>query len=215
MPRKSIVKKTLEFAAEYPALAFRRGHVILSAYSLPPGVFMLKEGHVKQYAIAPDGRELIVNIYKAGSFFPMMWAVNGGGNAYFFEAMDAVVVHRVQAEQMLSWLKDTPDVLYDLLSRLYSGMDGLITQLTLNTLSDSRHKVIQALLIAGKRFGEWHENELVIAAYLTQKEIGQLAGTSREEVSRTLSSLKKEGLISIKGKLIVVPQPKLLEDQLI
>lgn len=211
----ALQQKVIEFFANYTRQVFGPRHIIVPAFSQPSGVYCVKSGHVKQYSLTPEGNELIVNIYKPGAFFPMIWAVTDRPNNYFFEAMDEVVIYRAPKEEVLRFLQSEPDVLYDLCKRLYIGLDGVLQQMTFNSVSDVRKKVVATLLMLGKRFGTIAENTIIVDMYVTHKEIGLFSGTSRETVTRMLHQLHEEGLIEIKHKQLTLLDVKKLEEVLV
>jgi CRP/FNR family transcriptional regulator len=193
-------EKLNNFFADYPKLKYGRGHVVIPAYSLPAGVYLVKKGHVKQYILNTEGRELVVNIYKKGSFFPMVWAMTETINKYFFEVIDEAEVNRAPKDKMVQFLKREPAVMFDLLERLYTGIDGLLEQTAQNVMGSSKQKVVASLLLMGRRFGEQRGNKIMLKRYFSHKVWGQMSGTSREEVTRILADLRKIKMIDIDHK---------------
>ncbi len=215
MNSPKIRTKLDQFFTQYTRQTFPHGHILIPAFSTPAGAYYLASGHVKQYSLTPDGHELVVNIYKPGTFFPMIWAVTGYANNFFFETLDPVTVFRAPKDETIAFLKSNTDVLYDLLTRLYVGLDGMLVQMTQNALGDTRKKVVASLLMAGKRFGESKGATIHIHNHFTHKEIGLLSGTSRETVTRTLSQLEKENLIAFDHKTIILLSLAKLEQILV
>lgn len=214
MTPHSIAEQVQSFFAQFPAQSFPPKHILLAANSEPAGVYFVESGHLKQYALTIQGQELVVNIYKPGTFFPMMWAVANIPNSYFFETVDAVVVRRAPVADCLTFLSSHPDVTVDLLKRLYTGIDGLVSQMTHNSYSDSKRKVIAVLVMAAKRFGEQEGSQITIIQQFTHKEIGALSATSRETVTRVLQEIEAEKLIRIQKRKIIVLDIQRLEDAL-
>lgn len=202
MQTKTVAATVKSFFEQFAPLSLKRGEILLSAKDKPSGVYYLDSGHVKQYTLTPDGDELVVNIYKPGSFFPMMGAVADLPNNYFFESMDDIEVYRAPVEETLAFVQEHPAVMYDLLQRLYIGIDGMLLQMTQNVVGDARTKVITALYILAQRFGEKQDSGVTISQYLTHKELGLICGISRETVTRTLNAVEAEGLISIENRHI-------------
>ena len=122
-------KKIDTFFGRYPKLEFSKGHVLIHAGENPPAVFYLLKGTVREYDIANNGEEVVVNVFKPRAFFPMSYVVNRTPNEYFFEAADNITVRQTPLNESLDFLKDNPDVLFDLLCRVYSGTDGILRRL--------------------------------------------------------------------------------------
>ena len=120
-----IRQKISTFFAEYPIKHFDKGQLLIQAYESPAGIYHMLEGQVRQYDVSAQGNEIVVNIFKPPAFFPMAWAITGMPNRYFFDAAMPVEAHLAPPDSVVAFLKQNPDVLFDLLSRLYSGVEGI------------------------------------------------------------------------------------------
>lgn len=203
-----IAEKIESFFSGYPQRHYKKGQVLIHAHDEPTHVFHLLEGKVKQYDISDRGNEVVLNEFKPPAFFPMSYAINRTPNPYFFEAETNVVLRQAPNDDAVAFLKTNPDVLYDLLSRVYKGTDGLLGRLAHLMAGSARSRVLYELLIESHRFGEARGKGIVIA--LTESDIGAHAGLARETVSREIHKLKAEGLISIINKEIWINDLDLL-----
>lgn len=207
-----IAKKIDEFFGKYKILSYKKGEILVRADENPSGVFYLKMGRVKKYAISKKGDELIVNIFKPVSFFPMSHAINHLPNNYFYEAMEDLVLIKAPSEEVVKFLKNNPEVTYDLLSRVYRGTEGLLTRMTYLMAGNAYSRLIAELIIVAKRFGQTNKKEVVVTT--SEKDLATQIGMTRETVSREMKILKDKKLVSFaKGKL-VVKNIDLLEEEL-
>ena len=197
-----VADKIEVFFSAFPTRQFSKGHILIHAHDNPTQVFHLLEGRVKQYDISYRGDEVVLNVFKPPAFFPMSFAVNQTPNVYFFEAEEDIVVQVVPGVDAVAFIKANPDVLYDLLSRVYRGTDGLIGRLTHLMAGSARSRVLYEILIECRRFGTARGSGMAIA--LTETDIGAHAGLARETVSREIRKLKEEGMISVIKKEIWV-----------
>lgn len=200
------------FFKAYKHQQYKKGEILIRADDDPVGVFYLKEGLVKQYAISKKGDELVVNIFKPESFFPMSWAINQAQNKYFFEALTDLDVWRAPKEEVLTFLKSNPDVLLDLLSRLYTGLDGVLTRMTYLMAGDAYVRLIAELLIYAQRFAK---TQKMIAITISEKELAAQAGMTRETVSREMKTLKDKGFIVANRNKLYISDLQKLELELI
>lgn len=187
----------------YPRHSFAKGQLLLLAGENPPHIFYIKRGQVRQYDLTNRGDEVIVNIFKPPAFFPMSWAVNQTDNRYFYKAETGVEVHAVPVEAVLRFLQDNPDVMFDLLSRLYRGIDGLLGRMIQLMSATARSRLAYELVIECRRFGE----PLPGGGYrlqLTESDLAARAGLSRETVSRELQKIKQRGIVSLEAKQLIV-----------
>src|SRR5690606_4775066 len=131
-----------------------KGSVIVHAGDDPKGVMYLIKGHVQQYDIAGNGEQIIVNIYKPSAFFPMSWAINKTPNQYFFEATSDLEYYLAPAEDAVHFLRNNPDVTFDLLARVYSGTDGLLRRMAHLMGGNARSRLLFELKVQTQRFGK-------------------------------------------------------------
>src|SRR3989304_6379685 len=99
---QSKTSKTSEFQNFYKQFVtrnYKKGEMIIRADDDPLGIFYLTKGYVRQYTISKAGFELTLHILKPISYFPMVWAVNGTPNVYYFEALTAVEVGRAPRDE--------------------------------------------------------------------------------------------------------------------
>jgi CRP/FNR family transcriptional regulator, anaerobic regulatory protein len=125
----------------------------------------------------------------------MSFAVNHTPNVYFYEAEENITVQPAPNADAVAFIQDNPDVLFDLLSRVYRGTDGLIGRLTHIMAGSARSRIMYEILIECRRFGTARGSGMAIA--LNESDIGTHAGLARETVSREIRKLKEEGMISV------------------
>lgn len=209
----SIAAKVSDFFNDFPEKHFDKGEIIVHAGETPPGVMYLLEGRVSQYDIAPSGTTVVVNVFKPGAFFPMSWAMNQTTNNYFFEAATKVALRLAPADATVAFLRKNPDVLFNLLSRVYKGTDGLLRRMAHLMGGDARSRLYFELLNATYRFGEPNEDGSVFVP-LKEGELAKHSGLTRETINRHIRNLKEQGFVEITRHGYVLHDPKRLESEL-
>lgn len=211
---EAVAQKLDQFFSQFKHLIFKKGEILIRADDDPAGIFYLKKGTVRQYAISKDGEEQTLNLYKPISFFPLMWAVNSTPNTYYFEAVSEVEICRAPKDQVISFIKQEPDILYDLVSRLYRGMHGLLSRIEYLQSGDAYAKVVFALLNYSLRFGEQKEDKGVELS-ITHRELASLTGLTKETISRECTKLEGRGLIKNSNHRVLIKDIKKLEGELL
>lgn len=205
-----VQQKVTSFFEKYPQRRFHQGQDLISANEDPQGIFYLESGFVCQTVTSLNGDQHILNIYKTQSFFPMFWAINQTANTYDFEAMSDVVVRVAPSEHVVTFIQGNPEVMYDLLSRLYKGLNGLLTRLEHALAGDATQKLVSILVITARRHGQEKDGWHYLTLPMTETELAEQAGISRETVSRIMQKLKKDALVTFaKGRLSSVDLVKL------
>lgn len=209
------IKKRLDdFFTKSKLLKYKKGELLIMADDEPSGVFYLTKGRVKQYVISRKGEEIVLNIFKPISFFPMPWAINDTKNIYFFEAVTSVEAYKVAKNQLVDFIRINSDVLYDLVSRIYIGTEGLLQRMIYLMSGNAYPRLVTELLINAKRFGEKNNTTGIMTIKLFEKDIAAETGMSRETVSRDMKILKEKKLVALKNNILTIPDLKRLEEEL-
>jgi len=212
---KNKVKELEAFYKQFAIRNYKKGEMLIRADDDPQGIFCLTKGYVRQYTISKTGFELSLHILKPISYFPMVWAVNGTLNVYFFEALTPVEVGRAPRDQLVNFIKDKPVVIFELLSELIEDYAESLTRIEHLVFSDAYRRVISVLLYISKHFGEEHSSGgMIINHRFTQQDIATLVGVARETASNELVKLEKKGLITYVDHIMLLRNTKELEAEL-
>ena len=209
---KKIADKIDNYFKQFKHQIYRKGEILIRADDDPPGVFYLTSGYVKEYAISKNGDELIINVFKPIAFFPMSWAINLTPNEYFYEAVTDAEVWRIPKEKVVNFIKNNPDVLYDLMSRVFHGTDGMLTRMTYLMAGKAYARFIIELIIHAKRFGEKENGTIKIK--ISEKDLAAQAGMTRETVSREMKILKDKKFVLFTKNTLVINDLNKLEKEL-
>jgi CRP-like cAMP-binding protein len=212
---KDKVKEFDTFYEQFTIRDYKKGEMLIRADDDPQGIFCLTKGYVRQYTTSKTGFELTLHILKPISYFPMVWAINGTPNVYFFEALTAVEVGRAPRDQVVNFIKDKPTVIFELMSELLEDYAETLTRVEHLVFSDAYRRVISILLYIAKHFGEPVNDGVIVSHRFTQQDIATLVGIARETASNELVKLEKKGLISYVDHSILFESVKNLETELL
>lgn len=202
----------LEFFSSHSKHQYKKGELIIRADEIPGGIYFLESGTVKQYVISQKGEELVLNIFKPHAFFPMSYAFTENNNEYYYEALSDLTAYKAPVHAVLSFIQTHHEVLYDLLKRVFIGIDGLEKRLMYLMAGSAYTRLITELVIQSKRFGE--ESEHGINIHLNETELAARSGMTRETVSREVRHLKEIGLIDIYKSKLYIKNLQLLENEI-
>lgn len=210
--------KTKEFETFYNQFVsrnYKKGEMLIRADDDPQGIFYLTKGYVRQYTISKTGLELTLHILKPVSYFPMVWAINGTPNVYYFEALTPVEVGRAPREQVVNFIKDKPTVIFELMSELIQDYAESLTRIEHLVFSDAYRRVISVLLYVAKHFGEKKGNGILVNHRFTQQDIATLVGVARETASIEIVKLEKKGLVKFVDHRMLFESIKKLHSELL
>lgn len=194
---ESVKEKILTFFSAFPSQEVKRTRILIRPEDPPDTIYFVESGFVRQYIISEAHEEVTVNIFKPLSFFPMMGLVTGMKNTYYFVTASDCRIRRAPSVKVLTFVKENPNVLYDLLRRLYIGIDGLLIQMEQLMSSNARKRITTLLTLLGKRIGEKSDVGKLLKIRLTHQQLASLTGLSRETVSREMKKLEREKFFRI------------------
>lgn len=199
--------------SKYPKRTYPKGQILVFADESPDYIFYIVSGRVRKYDVSYRGDEVIVNVFQPPSFFPMSWAINHTPNKFFYKAETKVELHTVPAAAAVEFLKANPDVMFDLLSRIYKGMDGLLGRMVHLMAGTARSRLLYELIIECRRFGTEQPNGSIILS-TNEVDLAARSGLSRETVSREMSKIKEQSWVEVANKNIIVKDVAELEKSL-
>ncbi|MCX7996162.1 MAG: Crp/Fnr family transcriptional regulator [Patescibacteria group bacterium] len=213
--KPDIVSQLDIFFSRYPEYSKEKGTTLIHAGDAPPGIIYLTSGIVREYAITRKGEEVTVNLFKPFAYFPMSLILNETKNRYYFVAITPVSYRLAPGADVIQYISRKPEILLDLLSRVYRGTDGLLLRLEYALTGSATMKVVYTILNAAYRFGEPTPGGTRIPLRITHKDLATLSGTSRETFSREIKKLENENLITIQEGCIIVNNLEKLEEMLL
>lgn len=205
--------KTEAYFSKYPVRSYSKGQIFVHSGDDPSSIYYLARGNVRQYTISYRGDEIVVNVFKPGAFFPMLWALTKLPNQYFFSAETDVELRAAPVDSVVDFLKSNPDIALDLLTRVYIGLDGVLGRMTHLMAGSARSRLIYELIIECRRFGV-KTAEANLRININESMLAARAGLSRETVSREIRKLTKSELVSVSRDGIVIKDIDRLEAKL-
>ena len=162
-------------------------------------LYVLLSGRVRAYVSTADGRELEVNRMGRGEYFGEV-TLDGGLRSASVAALEdcrCAVVHRTELNRLLSQVSALAQ---HMIRKLAHRVRALTEHMRDLALMDVYGRVARLLL----DLAEEVDGRLVIQEPLTQKDIAQRVGCSREMVSRIFSDLSAGGYLCREGRALVI-----------
>jgi len=169
---------------------------------------------VRQYTISKTGIELTLQILKPIAYFPLIWAINGAPNIYFYEALTSVEVGRAPKEQVVSFIEDKPAIILELMSKLLGDYAETLSRIEHLVFSDAYRRVISVLLYIARHFGEKNKQGTIVNYRFTQQDVATLVGVARETASIEMGRLEKKGFVKYINHSMIFKNIKNLELEL-
>lgn len=181
---------------------YSKDNIILMEEESGSAMFVIIRGKVKVARGSTDGREVILTILGESEFFGEMAILDGLSRSANVIAMEDSELFIIQREQFLDLLKDYPEIAINLLQELTRRLRGADMKIKALSLKDAEGKVATVILQLAEDIGKIKQGVVEIEKLPLQQDLANMAGTSRETISRTLHSFAKKGLIELEGSKV-------------
>ncbi len=181
-----------------------RGEVLFREREPGEELFVIESGKVKLGHTAPDGRESLIAVLGVGEMLGELSLFDPGPRTATAVAVTPSRVLAMGHEALLPWLRGRPELAAALLAALARRLRRTNEALADLVFSDVPGRVAKALLDLGEKFGETSPSGLLVKHELTQEELAQLVGASRETVNKALADFAQRGWIRIEQRSVML-----------
>ena len=183
---------------------FTKNQMILLEDDFGQTFFVIATGSVKITRLSDDGREVILAMLGEADFFGEMSLLDGDGRSANVVALEASEVLTLARNEFLGILEQYPKISISLLEELTNRLRKSDQQIESLSLSDVEQRIGITLIRLAEELGTIKQGSVKIKNLPFQQDIANMAGTSRETVSRTFKLLEEKGLLSRQGRQLVI-----------
>ena len=184
--------------------SYDKGKMILLEQSQGETFFIIKSGAVKVTRQSDDGREVILAILGESDFFGEMSLLDGEGRSANIVSNEDSEVLTLSRSDFLDCLETYPKIAIALLEELAIRLIKSDQHIESLSLSDSEHRIAITLIRFAQELGTIKKGEVTIKNLPFQQDIANMAGTSRETVSRTIKLLEEKNLVKKNKKDLII-----------
>jgi len=186
------------------ARSYDKEKMILIEESAGETFFLIYKGTVKITRMSDDGREVILAILGEGDFFGEMALLDGEGRSANVVALEDAEVLTLQRSDFLDILERFPKIAIHLLKELTTRIRHSDQQIESLSLSGAEQRIALVLIRLAEEMGQIKEGTVTIEHIPYQQDIANMAGTSRETVSRVYKMLEDKNHIVREGKTLKI-----------
>jgi CRP/FNR family transcriptional regulator len=201
------------FLASYPIKKFTRDEIVLRQDAEPSCVYFIKEGIIKSYNLTSKGEEKPIELNTQSDIFPIGWFLDKiHRSQYYYEAITDCTLYCLPKAELTVFLRNNSETMFQLLNRQVERSTH--TQLRLNALEHSKayDKVASTLHYFALRFGhDIRRNMVAIPLPLTQQDVANFTGLTRETVSAEFKKLTQQKILGHHQQEYVIYTNKLDE----
>ncbi len=183
---------------------YKKDNMVLIEEEIGSTMFIILDGRVKISRISDDGREVILSILSEGDFFGEMSILDGQNRSANVVTLEDSKIMVIRREDFLQMLRDYPQIAINLLKELAQRLRRSDSQIKSLSLQNATGKVASTLLRIADDSGKIHLGQVEIPRLPPQQDLANMAGTSRETISRVLKTLTKRGYLRKEGSRLII-----------
>lgn len=183
---------------------YKKDSTILTENETGSALFVIISGKVKVSRSSDDGKEVILTILNESDFFGEMAILDGLSRSAGVIAIEETELFIIQRKDFLNLLQEHPEISVTLLQELTRRLRASDLRIKSLSLRDAEGKVASVILQLADDIGKIKQGKVEIERLPFQHDLANMAGTSRETISRTLHSFSKRGLIELAGTRLTI-----------
>jgi CRP/FNR family transcriptional regulator, cyclic AMP receptor protein len=173
-------------------------------------LYVVLDGKIKLTRASADGRENLTSVLGPGEMFGELSLFDPRPRTMGAVAVTDARLAALDHDDLRKWLADKPEVAMHLLRALVQRLRRTNDVLSDLVFTDVPGRVAKALLDLAERFGTQQDDGLQVNHDLTQEELAQLVGASRETVNKALADFVARGWIQLHPKSVLLIDPERL-----
>lgn len=189
-----------ELAARGQTRTFPKNTVIINEGDRGDSLFVILSGKVKVYVSDDDGREMILDIHGPGDYVGEM-SLDGRPRSASVMTLEPSTCAVVTRDALREAIANNPDVAMALISTLIDRARIATDNVKNLALMDVYGRVARLLLSLAK---EQPDGKLVVPERMTQQDIADRVGASRDMISRIFKDLTVGGYITVVDRQITI-----------
>jgi CRP-like cAMP-binding protein len=183
---------------------YKKDTTVLHENETGSALFVIISGKVKVSRESEDGKEVILSILNESDFFGEMAILDGMSRSATVTATEDTELFLIQRTDFLDLLHSNPEISVSLLHELTRRLRSSDMKIKSLSLKDAEGKVASVILQLADDIGKIKQGKVQIERLPFQHDLANMAGTSRETISRTIHSFAKRGLIELEGTRLTI-----------
>ncbi len=181
-----------------------RGEVLFREGQRGDRLYVITAGKIKLGRTSSDGRENLLSIQGPGEMFGELSLFDPGPRTATATAVAESELIGLGNDQLYEFLNQRPAVSITLLAALARRLRRTNDSLSDLVFTDVPGRVAKALLDLSNRFGRITDEGTLVAHDLTQEELAQLVGASRETVNKALADFATRGWLKLEARAVLL-----------
>jgi CRP/FNR family cyclic AMP-dependent transcriptional regulator len=199
-PLAPLAEETLrEIASSGVVRQFPKNAILINEGDQGDSLFIVVSGRVKVFASSASGKDVVIDFHGPGEYIGEM-ALDGAPRSASVVTVEPTTCAVVSRAHFRDFVLAHPDFALHLIERLIKRLRTTTESVKSLALTDVYGRLVRLLL----SLAEEHDGQLVIREKLTQQDIAERIGASRDMISRVMKDLVGGGYLAIEDRAIKV-----------
>ena len=190
--------------ASMVALKLNKGQILFKEGEEGDRLYVVVHGKIKLGTTSADGRENLLSILGPGEMFGELSLFDPEPRTSTATAVTDARLVSLAHDAVMGLVTSSPQTSLELLRRLAQRLRKSNEVLADLVFADVPGRVAKAIMDLGERFGVQKEDGLHVNHDLTQEELAQLVGASRETVNKALADFAARGWVKLEPRAVLV-----------
>lgn len=195
-----------DLSTKIKAVTYKKGEFIYHETDLAKAVFFIKSGLVKIKKINHEGKEFVFSIKRAGNIFAETSlftdkSTTYSGTAQAAEKTEVLFILASDFEEIISMNPSLSVEVIRLMGKQLRFSTSILRDVATLDIYSKTVKTIERL---AREFGTKTNDEVKIEVPLTIQDLANIIGSTRESVSRVVSKLKKQDIVTVDERTIII-----------
>lgn len=177
---------------------FKKNEIILHEDDTSSYMYVILDGRVKVVQTTADGKEIILAVHQTGNFFGEMSLIDGKTAPATVVALRESAVAIISKREFHATLLSNKTVLNNLLLILCGRLRDSWHKIQMLNLRSAAQRVRSLLLSLSHEHGVRGDDGITLQMKLTHQDIGDMAGLTRETVTRVIDRWLEQGDVAVR-----------------
>jgi CRP-like cAMP-binding protein len=198
-------------AAEAKRRRFKRDEVVFDKDDPGESLFIIDEGSVRIYLPSLQGADLTLALLGPGDFFGDMALLDGRPRSASAAALQETETVALDRADFIAVIRSRPEAAMAVLAAVARRLRETNEMAGDLAFLDVGGRLAKKLLELAAAHGVERPEGILLHLRLTQEELANMVGVTRESVNRSLALLRREGVISGQGRRFVIRDVEALQ----
>lgn len=186
---------------------FGKNDFIFKASGIDFNVYIPKSGRVKIFISSAAGRDVVMWFAVAGEIFGLAESLQEKPRQIYARAAEPCEVLCIAHTQFKEWLATHPDISFSLMKIMAARMRELGQRFLSLASGNIQVEIAQLLVRLGVSHGHSAGAHTHMGIPLTEQDIADMVGTTRQGVSTCLAQMKRQGIVDTERRFLIIKQP--------